>query len=523
MRGIRFGLALTIGSLLCVGTAAPAVGQDLAEQLRQGLEKRKAEQQASSTSTEQSASAKSGSTSPASIMGIPIPDLSPLFAEPQSDDEPEQGQMLKRAAEWAFRAGDQKTARQLMFAHMAAEFEHAKPLIRSVRYSPLLKRPVWDIRFGASLMVRDGTSDGADPNPIPATNAPRRAVANRLGGRNGVRSAGRKQKSMADELAEALNRSQPRAARRSNQRKPSSQSAPAGQQADKKNDSPTDSIADRLNPNSSGKTPLAATPDKREMLDAKAEAELLRYLGLVAEIMGAEFVTRHQRGDFGSLLAEIESQEGDPDANDGSEKQSASAVPLDDDALPMWKPGIVYLGQGNKNTLMEKARAAGIDILVSFEVQLRPNRGGKTQNISRCRLIDVRSGDYIGRSRPIDSLYALQGGDSTDEQYVRGQLQNLLEILDSEVKVIKLPELSAEIAKTRVGRLLDGPPRALRTLAEIRLYQLQNLLTTEEVEQAFSIVGGAEALTLLYGSPTERSRLARRWVTESEAAERRKA
>lgn len=518
---------------LCTATAcgwllatlpATASGQFSAEKLREGIAKAKADAASgSAASAPAEAPAPGGPDSlPPRILGIPMPDLAPLFAEVKPDGTAEAAPTLKDAAQWAFQAGDQKTARQLMFAHMAAEYEDAESLIRSVRYSPLLKRPVWDVRFCAGLIVRNGAGDDVDPSPIPATGgSPRRVATPRATGSPPAAGSGRTaDSSMAERMAAALNRNRPtppRQPKRVEPKQPPPGEVSSSGEEDSDLKSTTPDAANRSAGDESG--PPADGLGQREMLNAQADEELREYLGLVAEIIGAEFVSRHQRGDFGSLLAEMESQD-DTAATDGTADAPppSSVVPLDDDALPMWKPGIVYLGQGSKQEILEQAQAAGLDMLIVFEVVLRTHRGTQTQNISRCRLIDVKSGDSIGLSRPIDNQHVAPDGE-TDEDYVRGQLQNLLEILDRDIKVIALPQLTPEIARNRVGRLLDGPPNAVRTLAEIRLYQLQNLLTINEVEQAFSIVGGEDALTLLYGSPTERRRLARRWVTQSAAAD----
>ena len=53
---------------------------------------------------------------------------------------------------------------------------------------------------------------------------------------------------------------------------------------------------------------------------------------------------------------------------------------------------------------------------------------------------------------------------------------------------------------------------SLRTLAEIRLYQSQQLLSEDEVMTAFDIVGGDEALQLLFGSEAERLRIVHKWA-----------
>ena len=79
-----------------------------------------------------------------------------------------------------------------------------------------------------------------------------------------------------------------------------------------------------------------------------------------------------------------------------------------------------------------------------------------------------------------------------------------------------MPTLTPEVARRRVGSLLaSGGGKNLRTLAEVRLFQLQQLLTEEEAVAAFDIVGGEEALELIYGSEDRKLELVRKWAGEA--------
>ena len=47
------------------------------------------------------------------------------------------------------------------------------------------------------------------------------------------------------------------------------------------------------------------------------------------------------------------------------------------------------------------------------------------------------------------------------------------------------------------------------------MYQAKNLLTAEEVEAVFHIVGGAEGLLMLHGPQSEKLEMARQWALQS--------
>ena len=58
----------------------------------------------------------------------------------------------------------------------------------------------------------------------------------------------------------------------------------------------------------------------------------------------------------------------------------------------------------------------------------------------------------------------------------------------------------------------SGGGFSLRTLAEVRLYQSQNLLSEDDVVMAFDIVGGDEAMQLLFASEQEKIQVVHKWA-----------
>jgi hypothetical protein len=131
-------------------------------------------------------------------------------------------------------------------------------------------------------------------------------------------------------------------------------------------------------------------------------------------------------------------------------------------------------------------------------------------------LITVSDAKTIALSKSMDSYEESQlstKGVGGGRDYVSERIENLFGIIDRDVNLTELPPLTAEIVRRRLGQLLGSePPRSLRTLAEVRLYQLKSLLTPEEVELAFEIVGGSDGLLMLYGPQEERIAIARQWA-----------
>ncbi|EMI23011.1 signal peptide protein [Rhodopirellula maiorica SM1] len=403
---------------------------------------------------------------------------------------------------------------ELFFGNLVIEPEKASEQLNSVKYSAMLKRPVWQIRWGTSLAVRgDDTGDKG-------------AITEGSGGK-----------------------------------RPSS-----GFQDEEFGPSEFGSGEFGMEAGGMGRGNNATAN-----LDQTAEAELEEALGLVAEVIAEQFSVRFSRGDFGLALSSIApppSVVATPDNNEGDsmeqemdeamerermeqermrmeqeqmdmemERSMASGsefgsnraaemeavAPLDDtpkidpglEPFPMWKPGIVYLGSVSSAEATKKAKARDIDFILHFDVILKEGREGAIQNISRCRMIRVADGKTIGLSKASDSVEVQRPG-TVARDYVNEQVANLFAIIDRQMVLADMPKLSPEIAKRRIASLFSGSKAdRIKALAEIRLYQSQQLISDEDAEKAFHIVGGADGMRLLYGTQEDQIATVHEWVTEA--------
>ncbi len=385
---------------------------------------------------------------------------------------------LKRESNSAFLAGRPAVALELCFGNMVTQPKKAVAEFEGVRYSAALKRPVWAIRWGVSLSVRGDL--GADYGVITETMSP----ANRGGGldRNDISSD------------------------------------PNGNEIGVEGDALGGAVGD----------------------DA-AETEMSGALGLVSTVVGELFSQRFTKGDFGNALSAIqppahlteqpaeqvrETQEEDTSStSDGtpSDSETEFVAPLEDfssfgsgmEPFPMWRPGIVYLGSISSEEALAKAKQWDLDFLLHFDVVIKEGRNGTVQNVSRCRLFMVSSEKALVVSKGLDSFEAAKAG-TVPRDYVNEQVSSLFTVIDKQIPLVPMPKLSAEVAKRRVSSLFSGSKRdRMKALAEVRLYQHQGLLSDEDVEKAFHIIGGSEALKMLYGTTQDQIDTVHEWVTES--------
>ncbi|GAA5506199.1 hypothetical protein [Novipirellula caenicola] len=415
---------------------------------------------------------------------------------------------LRKQSDEAFLDGRMATALELFFGNLVIEPEKASEQLNSVKYSAMLKRPVWQVRWGVSLAVRgDDTGD-------------RGTITEGSGGNS--RNSGFR----GDEFDTG-----------------------------------------EFGMNEGG--PMGGGNTAAANLDQTAEAELEDALGLVAEVIAEQFSLRFSRGDFGLALSSIAPPAAviDPPRDDSSdameqemddsmeqermerermeqermememERSMASGSefggpraaemdvvpPLDEtptidpglEPFPMWKPGIVYLGSVSSAEATTKGKARDIDFILHFDVILKEGREGAIQNISRCRMIRVADGKTIGLSKPSDSFEVQRPG-TVARDYVNEQVANLFAIIDRQMVLSAMPKLSPEIAKRRIASLFSGSKAdRLKALAEIRLYQSQQLISDEDVEKAFHIIGGADGMRLLYGTEEDQIATVHEWVTEA--------
>jgi hypothetical protein len=449
------------------------------------------------------------------------------------------GPFLQREAEQAFQSGNHGLGLELMYGHMVAEFREAVVPLQTVKWSASLRQPVWGYRFGVSMDVRGS----GEPTPIREGATPMGQGRGRGGqfagdgdyggegfgpggpgpggfGPGGPGPGGFGRGGMNAEMDGGFGSGDDGL-------------YGEGMAMDMGMDMEMPGMGmPGMGGGGRGGARSAPSRPQRNMLDPASAESFDKTLGLVAEVVAESFNERFRRGDFGTVLTNVGAPPPviDPRQRGGNQpaaSPSASSFVSDEveqmlgssaEPLPMWQPGIVSLGLGDSSELLTAARAAKLDFVFHFDVVLKETRTA-TQNISRCRLINVHTGKPVAMSRGMDSFEASKfasAGRMDERAYVKEQLGTLMSIIDRDIKVVDMPAgLTPQAVRGRISTLLAGD-RSLRTLAEVRLYQIKGLITDEEVEAVFDIVGGVDGLTLLHGTQKERLETARRWAVEAQ-------
>lgn len=479
-------------------------------------------------------------------------DLSSIFF-PKQEINVQSGPILKKEAEDAFRAGHYPMALELMFAHMATEYDEASFDLQNVKFSTLLKRPIWNIRWGVSIAVRG--DDVEDNSPIKEGAKPAGGLAgggNRgayggAGGFGGAIDFGGDDEAMGrDDYAGGEGQMEMEMEGEMDgfgapgfPGGPGGMSMPGGPGGM----SMPGGFGMPGGANPSPNLAAVSIPE-RQMLSDAAKAELKDYLGLVETVIAEEFEKRFSQGNFGGLFTTVSAPaEVEVPTNNQFNRNAAAAVSngpsmsleLNDALLdagdplqPMWLPGIAYIGQvESSDVAISIANEIQLDLILHFDISLKQIREGLVQNVSRCRLLHVSpTADAQGRKRHLlitskgmDNLESQQLAASdrkTEREYIDEQMSSLWALIDRDIKVIDLPSLSADVAKRRIANLLSGPSsQSLRTLAEARYYQSLNLISEAEVEQLFHIAAGEDGLVLLHGPRDEQLKVSRQLAVQA--------
>jgi hypothetical protein len=385
---------------------------------------------------------------------------------------------LWEEAALAFFNGDQRRALALYHAHVVADGESAQKSRRSVTYSRLLKRPVWAVRFGLSIQTRVPESLAGNLQPI----------------REGMQLTGVVVRNAAAGGA-------PGAAGGAIQ--PSPENVPVRNEQMMRSDGSSSTDGNFGGFGTTEPARVVTTLGGAATEEARIEVEA--NLGIVADIVKAMFDSRSKSGKFGRAFDEMEEA-------GATLARNQSAAGVTSNGLPMWTPGMDYLGIGPAAEMLETAKKNDIDVLLHFDVIVKENKVSSPPYTTRARLILVSTGETLGVSKAIDK-FEVAGRRLTVRDAVSEQLVNLFEIIDKRCTVEPMPALQTTHAIARVDSLLGGKSTgSISSLAEIATFHSQKLLDTKQLDQAVYFAAGEEGLRLLHDEELSRYEAAKTMI-----------
>lgn len=424
---------------------------------------------------------KQVSTSLASFFAVKKGSAPPISSQPT----------LWEQAAMAFYQGDQKRALALYHAHIVADGDTAQGARAAASYSRLLKRPTWAVRYGISIHVRAPGELAADPQPI----------------REGMQLSVPGGRSRGGQFAGGQPGNSGMSEMRSGEFAPASSpdGSPMGSEGGQRPDmiagAAGSSMDSRMSSDGSGgygaapAKPPVATFGGAGMIEANKTLDV--NLGIVADILKSMFAVRQTAGKFGRAFEGMES------AGEVLMQRSADSS-VGSPALPMWAPGIDFVGSGPVNDMLVIAKENEIDLLLHFDVIAKENRAGSPPYTTRGKLLFVSTGETLGVSKAIDKFEVATKRTPLRES-VEELLVNLFEIIDAKTTVEPIPALQATHALTRIDALLGTQASgSMRMLAELAMFQSRNLITREQLDEAIFYAAGEEGLKMLHDEELSR-------------------
>ncbi|MGV3486074.1 MAG: hypothetical protein ACO1RT_16780 [Planctomycetaceae bacterium] len=374
---------------------------------------------------------------------------------------------LWEQAALTFYRGDQRRALSLYHAHMIADGDAASEARSAVMYSRFLKRPVWLVRFGISIHPRVPAEFADDPQPIredtriASANSRLRGAANR----GGEESYGGPPDEFTGDQSGSMD--------------------PA-------------SMGESDGSGFGNPVPKPVVMTLGGAASEQAKVTIDRNLGIVADVTSELFGALYKAGKFGNAFASMEAKGAQLAA---ASQEAGDLAPSD---LPMWIPGVDFVGEGAYTEMIGKAKASEIDVLMHFDIIVKENRVGPPQYTTRCRLFHVDSGDTIVISKAIDK-YEIASKAASNRESIHEIMKAMFDIAEKKLAVEPMPALQPVHAASRIEALLASKkPDSLRNLAEIVMFRSRDLVTAEDLDKAFYFAGNDGALQLIHDAEAQR-------------------
>ena len=183
------------------------------------------------------------------------------------------------------------------------------------------------------------------------------------------------------------------------------------------------------------------------------------------------------------------------------------------------RPGVLLLGVGSKKELLERAKSANVDSLITFNVKItKPRRANNPPtNTTSVKIIDLKGeNEQIFSSRSLKDTTVEEKREDGEEP-VEKEVERLFKVIDSDFAAGPLPSaINADNVKKRIGRLLktskDNPlPAAVEIVAFYQSKMLSEDLAKTAVIRLF---GSDDANVLISGDESARLGFLAPWLPD---------
>jgi hypothetical protein len=214
--------------------------------------------------------------------------------------------------------------------------------------------------------------------------------------------------------------------------------------------------------------------------------------------------------DGGNVDPALDGGNVDPAGVDGVDSQPAPLAPRTMAAYTgaaAISQGVSLVGVGPRNTLLERSRECGVDVLLVVRVSSLLTAKGQLNTSIEMELVDGQSGNMLKKSKEVNNLeYFFAKENPRAKDPVEESLDDFFKYVAENLQLQAMPELQPVHAAGRVGVIVaEERPKPLSLLAEMLYYRNQKLISDEQLAAACGkLIGEAEGKQLVSGRPEEK-------------------
>ncbi len=180
-------------------------------------------------------------------------------------------------------------------------------------------------------------------------------------------------------------------------------------------------------------------------------------------------------------------------------------------------PGVMMLGKGNQKSLLEKAKANGLDLLVVFVVRIDHSQSrNTTKSKTQAKMFNVSTGDQLQMTKTLtNTVVAKAREEGASDDPVEMELDKLFtKTADEDFKASEMPEIEAKFIIQRVNDLVEASPdNPLPALVEMKYYFENGILPKSEFVSAVEgLIGAEQAKDLIDGNTKQKESAIAAWL-----------
>ncbi len=235
---------------------------------------------------------------------------------------------------------------------------------------------------------------------------------------------------------------------------------------------------------------------------------------------------KRDEGEWNSVLSILQAP---PAGATGTSASGFGSLNISTPAQPVGRvphaiaPGVTYLGVGGETRTRQIAEKLGVDVIITYHVNIRPSRKNLI-NTTEIKVLDVASRKEIFQSKSYSNVEVhLARLDPLKDDPLRELLpplrEKLVEMYSAQPlpSALKTSHVRARAAKLAEQHQKDKELSPLKTMAELRFYASKGMIAPVEYQEYVEKVIGTEKSKKLFSGNTElQQSVLNEWLPQEE-------